>query len=98
MLVLKKARVNVYLNLATRFISLEDSQSFLPCHLPDIFLVSHGSKVVSTHLWNTPRATFTLGAIKAGIPAIVGERGIARGVRYRDVARNFLGMVEVVEP
>ena len=37
------------------------------------------SKVVSTHLWKTPRATFT-NRLQVGIPFIVGERGIARGV------------------
>ena len=39
------------------------------------------SNVVSTHLWNTPRATFTNRGCK-GIPFIVGERGIAWGVLY----------------
>ena len=36
------------------------------------------SKVVSPHLWNTPRATFTNRRFSE-IPFIVGERGIALG-------------------
>ena len=42
------------------------------------------SKVVSTHLWNTPRATFT-NRLCVGIPFIVGERGIAERVCSRGV-------------
>ena len=41
------------------------------------------SKVVSTHLWNTPPKP--LPTCYKGIPFIVGEQGIAWGVRYRGV-------------
>ena len=50
------------------------------------------SKVVSTHLWNTPLNLYQQ-AISAGIPFIIGVAGgLPIGcARARGVARNFLG-------
>ena len=69
-------------HLKTRWFTIKNlSKCRRPyCHA-DLPVVS---KVVSTHLWNTPRATFT-NRLCFGIPFILGERGIAWGVRYPGV-------------
>ena len=51
--------------------------------LIDCVVALHQSKVVSTHLWNTPRATFYQQAVKGNLSQL--GRGIAWGVRYRGV-------------